>query len=217
MKKIITIALWALLPGLPAGAQKNIYHIDGKRVENFDGSQLIGRTIKHYEIKTLPDRQTTFHHIFTTDDWIKVSGTNTLETIRVDTLKDGQSVEAFKGRMKEMRNPLLVVDGKVFKGKMSDIKSDDIKSIEVYEAGSDEARAYGEEGKNGVLKIFTESLPKAITYVIDGKRVSKSDFTLLAPDKIERIKVLKRGTALAIKENPKDGKVNDIYIITTKK
>ena len=56
-------------------AHENFYVIDGKHIENFDGSQLVGKTIKHYDMKVLPN--TTIHNIFTTDDWVKIEGATT--------------------------------------------------------------------------------------------------------------------------------------------
>lgn len=192
MKKAIFLALYALLLCLTASAQENFYVIDGKRVENFDGSQLVGKTIKHYDLKRL--ERTTIHNIFTTDDWVKIEG----------------------GSSTSMRNQLIIVDGQEFTGNIyNDIGTDNIKSMDVYEADSEVAKSYGDKGKNGVIKIFTEKLPEAVTYFINGVKASKSDFNKLSPDNIKEIKVLKRGSAAAIQASP-DGNTNDIYLITTK-
>ena len=192
MKRIISLALSAMLLCLTASAQENFYVIDGKRVENFDGSQLIGKTIKHYDLKRL--EHTTIHNIFTTDDWVKIEG----------------------GSSTSMRSPLIVVDGQEFTGNIyTDIGTDNIKSMDVYEADSEVAKSYGDKGKNGVIKIFTEKLPEAVTYFINGEKASKADFNKLSPDNIKEIKVLKRGSAAAIQASP-DGNTNDIYLITTK-
>ncbi|MBR1557803.1 MAG: hypothetical protein IJ647_08605 [Prevotella sp.] len=192
MKRIIFLALSAMLLCLTASAQENFYVIDGKRVENFDGSQLIGKTIKHYDLKRL--EHTTIHNIFTTDDWVKIEG----------------------GSSTSMRSPLIVVDGQEFTGNIyTDIGTDNIKSMDVYEADSEVAKSYGDKGKNGVIKIFTEKLPEAVTYFINGEKASKADFNKLSPDNIKEIKVLKRGSAAAIQASP-DGNTNDIYLITTK-
>ena len=53
MKKTILFLLVALLNFATMSAQevkKTIYVIDGKKVENFDGSQLKGKTIVNYTI-----------------------------------------------------------------------------------------------------------------------------------------------------------------------
>ncbi|RKD13244.1 hypothetical protein BCY91_10520 [Pelobium manganitolerans] len=51
--------------------------------------------------------------------------------------------------------PLLILDGKEFKGEISDIKSDNIKSINVLKDES-ATKKYGDKGKNGVIEITTK-------------------------------------------------------------
>lgn len=151
MKKSVILALNAMLLCLTASAQENFYVIDGKRVENFDGSQLAGKTVKHYELKRL--ERTTIHNIFTTDDWVKIVGGGSATTACV------QSAEPLTAGslMTSMSNPLVVVDGQEFTGNIyTDIGTDNIKSMEIYEADSEEAKSYGNKGKNGVIKIVTE-------------------------------------------------------------
>ena len=217
MKRIIFLALSAMLLSLTASAQENHYFIDGKRIENFDGSQLVGKTVKHYDLKRL--EHVIIHNIFTTDDWVKIEGTNSATTVRVLSAEEAaaQGIPLATGSMKaSMRNPLIIVDGQEFTGNIySDIGTDNIKSMNVYDADSEVAKSYGDKGKNGVIKIFTEKLAEAVTYFINGKKASKADFTKLSPDSIKEIKVLKRGSAAAIQASP-DGNTNDIYLITTK-
>ena len=217
MKRLIFLALSAMLLCLMASAQENHYFIDGKRVENFDGSQLVGKTVKHYDLKRL--EHVIIHNIFTTDDWVKIEGTNSATTVRVLSAEEAaaQGIPLTPGSMKaSMRNPLIIVDGQEFTGNIySDIGTDNIKSMNVYDADSEVAKSYGDKGKNGVIKIFTEKLPEAVTFFINGKKASKADFTKLSPDSIKEIKVLKRGSAAAIQASP-DGNTNDIYMITTK-
>ena len=217
MKRLIFLALSAMLLCLMASAQENHYFIDGKRVENFDGSQLVGKTVKHYDLKRL--EHVIIHNIFTTDDWVKIEGTNSATTVRVLSAEEAaaQGIPLTPGSMKaSMRNPLIIVDGQEFTGNIySDIGTDNIKSMNVYDADSEVAKSYGDKGKNGVIKIFTEKMPEAVTYFINGKKASKADFNKLSPDSIKVIKVLKRGSAAAIQASP-DGNTNDIYMITTK-
>ena len=217
MKRIIFLALSAMLLCLTASAQENHYFIDGHRIENFDGSQLEGKTVRHYELKRL--EHATIHNIFTTDDWVKISGTSSAATVRTLTAEEAaaEGLPLASGEVKAwMRNPLIIVDGEEFTGNIyKDIGTDNIKSIDVYQPGSDVANSYGEKGKNGVIKLFTEKLPEAVTYFIDGEKASKADFSKLVPEKVKEIKVLKRGSAAAVQACP-DGNTNDIYQITTK-
>ena len=217
MKRIIFLALSAMLLCLTASAQENHYFIDGHRIENFDGSQLEGKTVRHYELKRL--EHVTIHNIFTTDDWVKISGTSSAATVRTLTAEEAaaEGLPLASGEVKAwMRNPLIIVDGEEFTGNIyKDIGTDNIKSIDVYQPGSDVANSYGEKGKNGVIKLFTEKLPEAVTYFIDGEKASKADFSKLVPDKVKEIKVLKRGSAAAVQACT-EGNTNDIYQITTK-
>lgn len=217
MKRIIFLALSAMLLCLTASAQENHYFIDGHRIENFDGSQLEGKTVRHYELKRL--EHVTIHNIFTTDDWVKISGTSSAATVRTLAAEEAaaEGLPLASGEVKAwMRNPLIIVDGEEFTGNIyKDIGTDNIKSIDVYQPGSDVANSYGEKGKNGVIKLFTEKLPEAVTYFIDGEKASKADFSKLVPEKVKEIKVLKRGSAAAVQACP-DGNTNDIYQITTK-
>lgn len=228
MKKIITLALSAFLLCTHAEAQKNFhvinakhaenfYVIDGKHIEDFDGSQLIGKTIKHYDMKVLPN--TTIHNIFTTDDWVKITGTKTATTAHVLTKEEAEArgLPITSSSMKAfMENPLIIVDGEEFTGSLYEFGVDNIDYIDVYEPDDEVAKSYGEKGKNGVIKMFTRKQQDAVIYVINGKSASKQDFNNLSHDDIKKIKVLKRGTAAALKVTP-EGKTNDIYLITTTK
>jgi len=68
MKMNILLTIVSFFFCLNAGAQKIVYEIDGQTVENFDGSQLAGKTITNYIIKELPSAETTIHKITTTDN-----------------------------------------------------------------------------------------------------------------------------------------------------
>ena len=210
----------------------NLYIIDGRHVDNFDGSQLVGRQIKFYEMKQ--QESVTIHNIFTTDNWreLKENLDSTevisLQTKTIFNVPDngswtivGQSSDTITAsrtpamRMETMSAPFIILDGKVYMGKMGDIKPADIKSINIYKRGSDVAHSYGEQGKNGVIEIFTLRLPDAITYFINGEPATKEAFKSLSPESINKVTVLKRGSWAAMKASP-DGRTNDIYQITTK-
>lgn len=243
MKRILIAAITSLMTILTATAQGsptkgdaqqslNLYIIDGRHVDNFDGSQLIGRQIKFYEMKQ--QESITIHNIFTIDNWreLKENLDSTevisLQTKTVLNVPDngswtivGQPSDTITAsrtpsmRMETMSDPLIILDGELYMGKVGDIKPADIKSINVYKRSSDVARSYGEQGKNGVIEIFTLRLPDAITYFIDGEPATKDAFKSLSPENIKKVTVLKRGSWAAMKTSP-DGRTNDIYQITTK-
>lgn len=243
MKRILIAAITCLMAILTATAQEsptkgdaqqslNLYIIDGRHVDNFDGSQLVGRQIKFYEIKQ--QERVTIHNIFTTDNWMKLkenldsTQVISLQTKTVLNVPDngswtivGQPSDTITASrtpsmwMETMSDPLIILDGEPYMGKVGDIKPADIKSINVYKRSSDVARSYGEQGKNGVIEIFTLRQPDAITYFIDGEPATKESFKILSPENIKKVTVLKRGSWAAMKASP-DGKTNDIYQITTK-
>ena len=74
MKKYIFTIAFALLGITSSMASKadtlRIYTIDGERIPNFTGKELIGKTIKNYQINTnvlpTPKRDVTEIHIITT-------------------------------------------------------------------------------------------------------------------------------------------------------
>lgn len=74
MKKYIFTIAFALLGITNCMASKadtlRIYTIDGKRIPNFTGKELIGKTIKNYQVNTnvlpTPKRDVTEIHIITT-------------------------------------------------------------------------------------------------------------------------------------------------------
>lgn len=224
MKRIIILIICAVCLILSASAQRNDYYIDGKPVENFDGSQLVGKTIKHYEITRL--KSVNIHTILTSDDWMKLEGRPastsssangvTVQTrTKVSEATDSVATTSTTPRIETYRNPLIILDGEIFAGKVNEIKPTDIKSINVYKPNSDVARSYGEQGKNGVMEIFTNGQTDAITYFINGEPATKEAFNRLSPSEIKTVKVLRRGSAAAMEASP-DGKKNDIYQITTK-
>lgn len=226
MKKILTTLLCAVLFCTATEAQQdvqvktveshdNFYVIDGKHVENFDGSQLVGKTIKHYDMKVLPN--TIIHNIFTTDDWVKIEGTttNTMTHVLTEEEAAARGIPMTSSSMKAfMHNPLIIVDGEEYNGNLSEI-TEKMDYIDVYNPDDEVAKSYGEKGKNGVMKIYTKKQDDAIVYIVNGKIASKEDFNKLVPESIKKIKVLKRGTAAAMKVST-DGDTHDVYMVTTK-
>ena len=91
MKKKILLLLVAVLSVATMDAQetrKAIYVIDGKQVGNFDGSQLVGKTIINYYI----DSEHNLHSIITSE----LTGREDVKSVKVlstsKVLKSGESV-----------------------------------------------------------------------------------------------------------------------------
>ena len=89
---------------------------------------------------------------------------------------------------------LIIVDGKETAfNDISNLKTDEIASMEIYKADSKVAKSYGEKGKNGVMMITTKT-NKTLgnIYFIDGERVKKEDVDKLSPNKIASMNVSKK-------------------------
>ena len=254
MKKILISALCLLLCSTVALAQHDFYVIDGHHVENFDGSQLICKTIKYYEVKRLDNAEkTTIHNIFTEGEWAKgawekIEGGPSIKQVVIHDYKDGgwqsvsddsipgakyRSVTKVRTMTREqadslglslvtnyvpvaMRNPLVILDGEEYHGKINGINVLDIDHIDIYKPGSTEAKDYGDKGKHGVMKVFTKKQADVITYIVNGNPATKSEFDRLSRSDIKEIKILKRGTAVAMKASA-EGKTHDVYLVTTNK
>ena len=228
MKKFFVLTFIALFVAA-SYAQENVFIINGEKIENFDGSQLTGKKILLFNV--IKDGKGDIYSIHT-DEILPDSLRNRpykvstkLHYITKDTLANGNNLNKLEKAGKrevevtkfDMLNskPLIILDGKEYTGSINDIKSGDINSINVYKPGSDVANAYGEKGKNGVLKIFTKASKENILYVVDGKSATSQEVKDIAPSKISNIVVLKRGSKAAM-DYGEVGKTHDICIVKTK-
>ena len=228
MKKFFVLTFIALFATAVSYAQENIFIINGEKIENFDGSQLTGKKILSFIV--IKNDNGDIYNVHT-DDILPDSLRNRpykvteLHLITKDTLANGNNINKSEKAVKrevevtkfDMLNskPLIILDGKEYTGSINDIKSGDINSINVYKPGSDVANAYGEKGKNGVLKIFTKASKENILYVVDGKSATSQEVTDIDPSKISNIVVLKRGSKAAM-DYGEVGKTHDICIVKTK-
>lgn len=231
MKKFFVLTFIVLFATVVSYAQENVFIINGKKIENFDGSQLTGKKILSFNvIKNDKGDVYTIH----TDEILPDSLRNRpykvstkLLYITKDTLAIGNNINKSEKAVKrevevtnfdmDMLNskPLIVLDGKEYTGSLNYIKPGDINSINVYKSGSDVANAYGEKGKNGVLKIFTKASKDNVSYVVDGKPATSQEVKDIAPSKISNVVVLKRGSKAAM-DYGEVGKTHDICIVKTK-
>ena len=229
MKKFFVFTFIALFATVVSYAQENVFIINGKKIENFDGSQLTGKKILSFNV--IKNDKGDVYNIHT-DEILPDSLRNRpykvsteLHYITKDTLANGNNINKSEktGKMEvevtnfDMLNskPLIVLDGKEYTGSFNYIKPGDINSINVYKPGSDVANAYGEKGKNGVLKIFTKASKDNVLYVVDGKPATSQEVKDIAQSKISNIVILKRGSKAAM-EHGEIGKTHDICIIKTK-
>ena len=229
MKKFFVLTFIALFATVVSYAQENVFIINGKKIENFDGSQLTGKKILSFIV--IKNDKGDVYNIHT-DEILPDSLRNRpykvsteLHYITKETLANGNNINKSEktGKMEvevtnfDMLNskPLIVLDGKEYTGSLNYIKPGDINSINVYKPGSDVSNAYGEKGKNGVLKIFTKASKDNVLYVVDGKPATSQEVKDIAQSKISNIVILKRGSKAAM-EHGEIGKTHDICIIKTK-
>lgn len=231
MKKFFVLTFIVLFATVVSYAQENVFIINGKKIENFDGSQLTGKKIMSFNV--IKDDKGDVYSIHT-DEILPDSLRNRpykvstkLLYITKDTLANGNNINKSEKAVKrevevtnfdmDMLNskPLIVLDGKEYTGSLNYIKPGDINSINVYKSGSDVANSYGEKGKNGVLKIFTKASKENILYVVDGKSATSQEVKDIAPSKISNVVVLKRGSKAAM-DYGEVGKTHDICIVKTK-
>ena len=231
MKKFFVLTFIVLFATVVSYAQENVFIINGKKIENFDGSQLTGKKILSFNV--IKNDKGDVYSIHT-DEILPDSLRNRpykvstkLLYITKDTLAIGNNINKSEKAVKrevevtnfdmDMLNskPLIVLDGKEYTGSLNYIKPGDINSINVYKSGSDVANAYGEKGKNGVLKIFTKASKDNVQYVVDGKPATFQEVKDIAPSKISNVVVLKRGSKAAM-DYGEVGKTHDICIVKTK-
>ena len=169
------------------------YVIDKQVVENFNGTQLEGKTISKYIIayKNVGNVVEKNHVIFTGNKTLSINGLDTKGIL------NGSIYEG-----------LIVVDGKEIDRKELNevVKTGDMVSVDIHKPGSKVADSYGEKGKKGVLMIVTKAgkASNGTIYFIDGRRVEKAEVDKLLPGKIASIRV-----------NKKDG--SSVVDITVKK
>lgn len=186
MKKIILLLLIAALSVIAMHAQnsdKTIYVIDGKQVENFDGSQLKGKTIVNYTIEP----KNNIHIIITSDrarvnaDVKVLSSSRTLMTdsltqpyvdayAKAVSVSDSTKVETEVIQDKE-NQIVYVVNGKIVPySEIKDMPSSKIVSIAVIKNKQDpeflklseylkyakDAIKYGKLDPKCIIKITTK-------------------------------------------------------------
>ena len=208
--------------------------LNGTMYKNFDGSLLTNKTIASYNMDTitLPSRE----------ECLEINNLRMLHAINmnlsrgyhIDTLAYQNTPVIILHKIKTTDapvpepqpisirrtdgggTPLMIVDGVE-----TTTPPTDVIEIRVYDPNSDEAKEYGEKGKNGVMVITTKQKFKII-YIIDGKESTEAEMEALSHSQIESMTVLK---GKALKEFSKDTQVKEyakdpnahVYVITTKK
>ena len=151
MKRILLLAICLFTGAFTLSAQQTIYIIDNETVENFDGSQLKGKTITDYKISTTGTGRNavTIHSISTSKQTSIYSFSGTFPQYDLDSLMSvfRFSPDVSKYIQKVPKKIVYVVDGVKYEDVLSPFKAvspTDIKNITVLKDGSPEQLQYGD-------------------------------------------------------------------------
>ncbi|MBR0182053.1 MAG: hypothetical protein IJQ05_02090 [Bacteroidaceae bacterium] len=168
MKKKILLLFVAILAVATMSAQetkKAIYVIDGKQIENFDGTQLVGKTIVNYSI----DHAHNLHSIITSE----LTGRKEVKSVKVlsasrevkscDADNTGVSADIFHVKADEIA---FVLDGKIVSyTEIKPLSSSNIESVTVIKNAQDKNfQKFSKE----YMKIY-KTVPKRIILITSKK------------------------------------------------
>lgn len=153
MKRIIATTIIAVLLSvisLSAQEVKATYIIDGKKVENFNGSQLAGKTITSYTVND------NIHAIFTTD--FNEQTPTGVKVISVTTSDKGPADDTIKLRGVEGHEIIYVIDGKVTSSeKFMSTSTSNIESVSIIKSKDDpNFEKYANANTEAVIMIITK-------------------------------------------------------------
>ena len=235
MNTIILSSLCALAlnvsarPAMPDTVDR--YVVDDVKIEKFDGSQLVGKTVRTYDITIAEDEsgKTVYrvHDIHTAKN-IRYYYADVPENTGVPHV---DRINELMAKVKELENnlpvmgtlsgALCIVDGKETELDTASLKTEDIISVIIRKPGSKEALAYGDKGKNGVVFIATRNgvknrsaMETSPLIIIDGKKSSGKDLAALQAEDIVSMKVLKNGEEV---KKYTDEDVSGVILIYTRK
>ncbi|MGM9773701.1 MAG: hypothetical protein ACI3Y2_00620 [Candidatus Egerieousia sp.] len=148
----------------------NVYILNDEKVANFDGSQLVGKTISDYKtmIATSSSNSngareitvTKVHMIRTDGKQVKNQvevNSHTLNSTTAKTVSTNGAIVGFSVKGTADDSIVYYIDGKKStKEKMNELKPKDIASITVYKAGGKEAVEMTKDKNIGVIKIETK-------------------------------------------------------------
>ena len=153
MKRIIATTIIAALlsvTSLSAQEGKATYIIDGQKVENFNGSQLAGKTITSYTVND------NVHVVFTTD--FNEQTPTGVKVISSATFDKGPVDDTIKLRGVEGREIIYVIDGKITSSeKFMSTSTSNIESISIIKSKDDpDFVKYANTNTEAVIIIITK-------------------------------------------------------------
>lgn len=207
MKRIITVAFLLIASSALWGQTNNkaIYVIDGKRIENFDGSQLVNHRITGYTI----DAKTNTHII-----------TTHLENAYIQSMPPefigGQNASYIdgKGRVYVLEGNFVdtIFKKSLNKGNYIKIREITDRNDKAFELYSNMLKKYSNKEPKTIMLYTRPMLDKNIVYVVDNRVVDEKEFISLGMTKIESIKVIKDPENELFKRFAKEDTYQVLYV-----
>ena len=202
MKKILFITV-LMLCSVCLWGQQTIYVIDNVTVENFDGSQLKGKTIGDYQITTTGkgNKAITVHAITTVKRTMRsqiIVNDNGQVIMKTDTLLNRFGGASLKSET-VVPNFVYVVDGKVVEeSEVKNLPTKQIQSVTVVK-DSESLKQFNLEGISSVVNIITKSeeSAKELLKSLPGAKVEEDGTVTINGQSVKKITINGRNYQVA--------------------
>ena len=202
MKKILFITV-LMLCSVCLWGQQTIYVIDNVTVENFDGSQLKGKTIGDYQITTTGkgNKAITVHAITTVKRTMRsqiIVNDNGQVIMKTDTLLNRFGGASLKSET-VVPNFVYVVDGKVVEeSEVKNLPTKQIQSVTVVK-DSESLKQFNLDGSSSVVNIITKSeeSAKELLKSLPGAKVEEDGTVTINGQSVKKITINGRNYQVA--------------------
>lgn len=202
MKKILFITV-LMLCSVCLWGQQTIYVIDNVTVENFDGSQLKGKTIGDYQITTTGkgNKAITVHAITTVKRTMRsqvIVNDNGQVIMKTDTLLNRFGGASLKSET-VVPNFVYIVDGKVVEeSEVKNLPTKQIQSITVVK-DSESLKQFNLDGSSSVVNIITKSeeSAKELLKSLPGAKVEEDGTVTINGQSVKKITINGRNYQVA--------------------
>lgn len=202
MKKILFIIVLMLCSVCLRG-QQTIYVIDNVTVENFDGSQLKGKTIGDYQITTTGkgNKAVTVHAITTVKRTMRsqiIVNDNGQVIMKTDTLLNRFGGASLKSET-VVPNFVYVIDGKVVEeSEVKNLPTNQIQSVTVVK-DSERLKQFNLDGSSSVVNIITKSeeSAKELLKSLPGAKVEEDGTVTINGQSVKKITINGRNYQVA--------------------
>jgi len=207
MKKILFITV-LLLCSVCLWGQQTIYVIDNVTVENFDGSQLKGKTIGDYQITTTGkgNKAVTVHAITTVKRTMRsqiIVNDNGQVIMKTDTLLNRFGGASLKSET-VVPNFVYVIDGKVVEeSEVKNLPTNQIQSVTVVK-DSESLKQFNLDGSSSVVNIITKSeeSAKELLKSLPGAKVEEDGTVTINGQSVKKITINGRNYQVPLASAP---------------